>query len=399
MTLLDIYKTEPKHLLNVAYSDFDDAQWQELVLHFGQNQNDPYDADVMRYLLPIMGDRILWLETTLAQQFLYTAIYKNDVQMVDFILNTFENIRNGDGYIEGWEGYVEIAVDHKLNHSDWSYAVLDRLLQNFDNTHGWGLLRCVQRNNSEVLRYILPHSDLAHSHCIAYRWALVYGFTEIEQILEPHSSKFHALCGFQFEQWVESEDKQQAQQAKENLHSQILSGMYDHDPLALLYRVGLKHGSVDQQDLTQVSDSDRTRLALLWRASQTQLAKDVLTTVSTIDDELSHAVTEDFRNDWDIVIPRLTPEQRQNELYNCAHYPENYTFAQQLVAYGADPQQTLVDLNESVFSGLGFPALKKYEDARIKALETLQHWINQWQAQSIYDELGPDPCDKKPSKL
>lgn len=398
MTLLDIYKTDPKHLLDVVYSDFTDAQWQDLATHLGSYQCDAYEGEVIKHLLPMMGDRVLWLETTLAQQFLYTAIFNNDVQMVDFILNTFDNVRNGEGYIEGWESYVDIAIETKLDHNEWSYAVLDRLLQDFDNTHGWGVLRCVQKNNIEVLCYILPHSDPALRYFIAYRWALVYGLTEVERILEPHSSKFHALFGFQFEQWVEQEDTERALQAKEHLHNQILEGMCDHEPLAMVYRMGLEHGSVDEQCLTHVSNLDRTRLALLWCVGQNQLAKDVLTTVNTLDADLSHAVTEAFRDDWDLVIPRLTPEQRQNELYNCAHHPEHYMFAQQLVAYGADPQQTLLDLNESVFSGLGF-AMPKYEDERNKALDILEHWMSQWQANVIYNELDPAQEDTKRSKL
>lgn len=79
MTLLNIYKTEPKHLLNTTYSDFDDPQWQDLAVHLGSYQRDAYDAEVMRHLLPIIGNRVLWLNTTSAQQFLYTAIFNNEL--------------------------------------------------------------------------------------------------------------------------------------------------------------------------------------------------------------------------------------------------------------------------------------------------------------------------------
>ena len=61
------------------YSDFTDAQWQDLAMHLGSIQSETYDKDVMRHLLPMMGDRVLWLETTLAQQFLYTAIFNNEL--------------------------------------------------------------------------------------------------------------------------------------------------------------------------------------------------------------------------------------------------------------------------------------------------------------------------------
>ncbi len=398
MTLLEIYKTEPERLLTIVYNDFEDTQWQDLAIHLGSHQIDAYDPDVIHHILPIIGNRVLWLNTTSAQQFLYTAIFKNDVDTVDFILNTFDNVRNGDGFIEGWEGYVEIAVGQKLQHRDESYAVLDRLLQHFDNKQGHGLLRCVQKNDLEVLRYILPHSDPARNYFFAHRWAQVYGLKDIDKILQPHSDMLHALFGYYIEQWVEPDDIKKAKKAADELQTEILSGLHDHQPLSLVYRMGMKNGCIDDIHLIHVNSEDRTRLALLWCQTQYSLAHDVLKTVEYFESDVAHQVVRNFRNQPETIIPRLSLEQRQSELYNCAHYPEHYTFAQQLVEYGADPHKTLLDLNESTFSGFGF-SLPKYENKRKKALETLERWISQWQAQNIQQTLGSVGGEHKPSKI
>lgn len=398
MTLLDIYQTEPERLFNVAYSDFEDTQWHDLAIHLGSHQSDSYDSEVIMHLLPIIGNRVLWLTTTSAQQFLYTAILQNDVKTVDFILNTFENVRNGEGCIEGWEGYVEIAIDQKLYHNNWSYAVLDRLLQNFDNTQGHGLLRCVQKNNLDVLRYILPHSDPARNYFFAYRWAQVYDLKEIEHFLQPQTNMLHALFGYYIEQWVEPEDYEKAKTAANILQTEILNGLYDHQPLALAYRMGMENGCLVDLNLTHVGNNDRARLVLLWSPTQLPLALNILETLEYFERDVVHEVVENFRNHPEIVIPRLSLEQRQSELYNCAHHPEHYTFAQQLVKYGADPEKTLLDLYEKTFSGFGL-LLTKYEDQRQKAVETFEEWISQWQAQSIQNTLGPVGGEHKPSKI
>lgn len=396
MTLLEIYQTQPRSLLYIEVDDFDNAQWQDLTIHLGGNQTDAYDPEVIRHILPIIGNRVLWLNITSAQQFLYTAIFQNDVRTVDFILNTFENVRNGDGFIEGWEGYVEIAINQKLNHNDWSYAVLDRLLQHFDNKHGHGLLRCVQKNNIEVLQYILPHSDPSCNYFFAHRWTKVYDLNDIEQILQPHTNMFHALFGYYIERWVEPDDCVKAQDASVTLKTEVLNGLYDHQPLALTYRMGMKNGRVDH--LTDVNNEDRVRLALLWCQTQPSLAHEVLKTVEHFEHDVVHKVVHNFRNHPDTVIPRLSKQQRQGELYNCAHHPEYNTFAQKLVEYGADPQQTLRDLNESIFSGFGF-TLPKYEDERNKAVETLEAWISHWQARTIHKTLGMVGNKDAPSKM
>lgn len=396
MTLLDIYKKNQRLLLDMNFGDFEDAQWHDLAIHLGGNQTDAYDPDVICHILSIIGNRGLWLNITSAQQFLYRAIFQNDVRTVDFILNTFENVRNGDGFIEGWEGYVEIAINQKLNHNDWSYAVLDRLLQHFDNKKGHGLLRCVQKNNSEVLQYILPHSDPAYNYFFAHRWAQVYGLNDIEQILQPHTNMFHALFGYYIERWVEPDDYTKAQDAVIRLKTDILNGLYDHQSLALMYRMGIKNGCVD--NLTEVNNEDRVRLALLWCQIQPDLAHDILKTVEHFESDVVHKVVHNFRNHPDTVIPRLSNQQRQVELYNCAHHPEHDTFAQKLVEYGADPQQTLLDLNERTSSSFGF-MLQKYQDNRNKAVETLEAWISQWQAQTIHHTIGPVGCEHTPSKL
>ena len=400
MTLVDIYKTNQRLLLNIVDNDFEDTQWQDLAIHLGNHyisyHTDEYDPDVIRHILPIIGNRVLWQTITSAQQFLYTAIFQNDAQTVDFILNTFENVRNDEGRIEGWEGYVETAVEQKLQHSNWSYDVLDRLLQNFDNTKGHGLLRCVQKNNLDVLRYIFPHSDPARNYFFAYRWAQVYELKDIEHFLQPHTNMLHALFGYYIEQWVEPEDREKAKTAATVLQTEILNGLYDHQPLALAYRMGMENGCLGDLNLTHVSNNDRARLVLLWSATQLPLALDVLETLEYFEHDVAHEVVENFRNHPEIVIPRLSSEQRQDELYNCAHHPEHYTFAQQLVKYGADPHKTLLDLNETTFSGFG---LTKYEDERKKAVETLEEWISQWQAQSIQNTLGPVGGEHKPSKI
>lgn len=398
MTLVDIYKTNQRSLLGVGVDDFDDAQWHDLTIHLGDEYFDAYDPDVICYILPIIGNRVLWLNTTSAQQFLYTAIFQNDVQTVDFILNTFDNVRNGDGFIEGWDGYVEIAIHRKIRNNDWSYAVLDRLLQNFANKHGQGLLRCVQKNNIDVLLHILPYSDPSQDYFFAHRWAQVYGLKDIEKILQPHSDMLHALFGYYIEQWVEPDDINEARKAADKLQTEILSGLHDHQPLCLVYRMGMKNGCIDDIHLIHVNSEDRTRLALLWCHTQWALAHDVLKTVEYFERDVAHQVVQNFRNQPETIIPRLSSEQRQSELYNCAHHPEHYTFAQLLVEYGADPHKTLLDLNESTFSGFGF-SLPKYEDKRNKALETLERWISEWQAQTIREHLGAVDAGSKISKI
>jgi len=285
---------------------------------------------------------------------------------------------------------VEIAINQKLHDNNWSYAVLDRLLQHFDNKQGHGLLRCVQKNNLEVLRYILPHSDPARNYFFAYRWAQVYDLKEIEHVLQPHTNMLHALFGYYIEQWVEPDDYTKAQDAVIRLKTDILNGLYDHQSLALMYRMGINN-------LTHVTNEDRVRLALLWCQTQPSLAHEALKTVEHFEHDVVHKVVHNFRNHPDTVIPRLSNQQRQGELYNCAHHPEHDTFAQKLVEYGADPQQALRDLNKSISAGLG--SLPKHENERKKALNTLEGWISQWQAQSIQHTLGSVGGEHKPSKI
>lgn len=401
MNLLDIYKTNPKHLLDVVLSDFDDAQWQDLAIHLGSYQRDAYDGEVMRHLLPIIGNRVLWLNTTSAQQFLYTAIFNNDAVMVDFILNTFENVRNGTGVIEGWEGYVETAVQEKLGHPQLSYAVLDRLLQTFDNKYGLGLLRCVQNKNLEVLRYMLPHSDAADDYFLAYRWAQVYGLLEFEEALNPLSDKLTALFGYRFEAWVEEEDgdKERAQQVSDQLEQDILNGMYDGEPLAALYRKGCV-GAIQWEKLLNTIHEDRVRLALLWCGTAPYLAQEVLKTVDTIDDEMAHIVARCFRDHPEIVVTRLSEQQRCDELYNCAHHPQDKAFAQHLVKAGTDPQKVLVKLmeDEKKYSSV-HPAFAHIQETRGNAVDVLRHWISEWQAQRIYERLGHIETGGKVSKI
>lgn len=397
MTPLELYHTQPRSLLRKTVDDFDDAQWHELAVYLGSYQRNAYDSAVMQHVLPIIGDRVLWLNTTSAQQFLYTAIFHNDAQMVDFILNTFEHVRNGKGVIEGWEGYVETAVQEKLNHTDWSYAVLDRLLQTFDNRYGLGLLRCVQKNNIEVLRYILPHSDPSDDCFFAYRWAQVYGLAEIETVLDPVSDKLMALFGYRFDPWVESNDKQRAQHAADRLEQTILSGAYDHEPLSALYRLGCI-GSIEHSKLLNVGGDERVRLALLWSDTHPSLAQEVLKSVDVVDDEFSHSVTRCFRDHPQIVIPRLSEHKREAELYNCAHHPEHKNFAQHLVEAGVDSQQVLERLMEHRNTPV-HPAFAQWGTTRSTAVEVLQGWISEWQAQKIYTAMGAVEGVSTTSKL
>lgn len=395
MALLDIYKTEPERLLNAAHSDFDDMQWQDLAIHLGSYQQDAYDQNVMRHLLPIIGNRVLWLRTTSAQQFLYTAIFNNDVEIVDFILNTFENVRNGKGVIEGWEGYVETAVQEKLDHPSWSYAVLDRLLQHFDNRYGLGLLRCVQHNNLEVLHYILPHSDPSDDYFFAYRWAQVYNLTECERILNPLSDKFSALFGYRFDPWVEDDDQDRVRQISDQLEQDILGGLYDHEPLAALYCAAC-HGSMQHSDLLNAHSEDRTRLALLLCDNHPHVALEILKTIEALDDEVSYSVVRNFRHHPNVVIPILSESQRESALYNCAYQPEYKNFAKLLVDAGADPQKVL----KKMMDNQNLHVFHQLDHGRSdNALNLMHEWISEWQAQTICEHLGTVDAGSKVSKI
>ena len=397
MTLLDIYQTEPERLLNVAYSDFEDAQWHDLAIHLGSHQKNPYNTAVMQQILPIIGNRVLWLSTTSAQQFLYTAIFENDANMVRFVLENFEDVRNGDGCIEEWISYIETALEilHGTAINDRNYSVLNVLFEYFKDD-GCGVLFCVRHEDRDLFDRVLPHTDLSSTNTVtAYCWSKVSGLNEFQQVLEPISCKIESLYEFEFTlDWFDPEQKDIVEGMAKDLYENIVGGYYDGDPHVQFFKQCL-NDQCDWKSLnfTCLSALFLQKMVLLLSDRHSENARTIISYIDVFDDNLASLLVSRFKDYPDLIVPRLSEIIRHKELCACAHRNDT-ELAQQLVAGGADLYQALNELSaHKSWHNSNNPFIKNIVQSQYNAAGVAQHWINQQQSQTIANEL--DLCDAK----
>lgn len=399
MNLLEIYKTEPERLLSVVDSDFEDTQWHDLAIHLGSHQKDPYNREVLQHILPIIGHRVLWLTTTSAQQFLYTAIFENDAKMVRFVLENFEDVRNGDGCIEEWISYLETALEilHGTAPNDRNYSVLDILFKHFKDD-GSGVWFCVRHEDRDLFDRVLIHTDLPGTNTVtAYCWAKVYGLSEFQQILEPISCKIEALYEYKLtHDWFDSEKKDIVEGMAKDLYENIVGGSYDGDPHVQLFKQCL-NDQCDWESLnfTCLSPLLLQKMVLLLSEQNLANARTLISHIDAFDDEMSHLIALRFKETPDLIVPRLSDISRHKELCACAHTMDK-EFAQHLVAGGANLRHALEELSaEKGWHNSNNPFVKDIVEHQHKAASVVQHWLNEQQAQTIANEL--DMCDAKHS--
>lgn len=397
MTLLEIYKTEPECLLTVVANDFEEAQWHDLAIHLGSNQKDPYNSAVVQNILPIIGNRVLWLKTTSAQQFLYTAIFENDAKMVRFILENFDNVRNGDGCIEEWISYIETALEilHGTLINDRNYSVLNVLFEYFKDD-GCGVLFCVQQKDRDLFDRVLPHTDLPSTNTVtAYCWSKVFGLNEFQQILEPISCKIESLYELEFTlDWFNPEQKDIIEGTAKDLYESIVGGSYDGDRHVQFFNQCL-NDQCDWKSLnfTCLSPLCLQKMVLLLSERHSVNARALISYFDIFNDDLASSIVSRFKDYPDLIVPRLSEIIRQKELSACAHRNDT-EFAQQLVAGGADLYQALHELSaHKGWHNSNHPFVKDIVQSQHNAAGVVQHWINEQQSQTIANEL--DLCDAK----
>lgn len=398
-TLVDVYKTNPLKLFNAHITDFDEAQWMDLARYISsEDWNVAYDGDVVCHILSLIGEKKVWENTTFAEHFLYTAISQSDHQTVEFIVSNFEHVRTNGGRIGGSEtSYLVAAVDNINGGSDQCYMLLDCLLMHF-NDPGEALMLAVRWGKTEVVQRLLPHSNPLHQWCLPYRWAQVYNMHEIEQILDPVSDKVHALYGYTIENWQEPDDRHIAQKREVALRAKIESNGFN-EPLAKLYTTGLHH-ALDDGDFYQLKMVDLYVLAMLWKTNAFTNAKTALEQVTLFDDHLAPMLVKHFRSVWEVIFPRVSGKAKEQVLSNCA-FNNDRALANIVFAYDVDAQKVHERLaNPSGLLKLAhLSAVAKNLNKRQQAADVLQHWINEWQAQTIAKELEGLGGAGKHSKL
>lgn len=393
MTLVDIYKTEPERLLNIARNDFDDGQWHDLAVYLGSYQKNPYNSLVLQRILPIIGNRVLWLSTTSAQQFLYTAVFENDAKIVRFVLDNFENVRNGDGCIEEWISYIETALEmlHEIEINDRDYSVLNVLFEYFKDD-GCGVLFCVRREDRDLFDRVLPHTDSPNTNTVtAYCWAKVYDLNEFQKILEPIACKIESLYQLEFTyDWNREKIDIVAERAKD-LYETIVEGSYDSEPGVQLFKQCLN----DQCDWKSLhftcSPLWLQKMVLLLSKRHPENASAILSHIDVFNDEMAALFVSQFQDRPDLIVPRLSKISRQKELCACAGRSDG-ELAQQLVSWGADLDQALDELSaQKGWHNSNNPFIQSIVQSQYNAAAVVQHWINERQAQTIANALNV--CD------
>ena len=392
MTLLNIYKTEPKHLLDAVYSDFDDPQWQDLAVHLGSYQRDAYDAEVMRHLLPIIGNRVLWLNTTSAQQFLYTAIFHNDAVMVRFILEHFENVRNGPGVIEQWISYIQTALEmlHDIAIKDRNYNVLNVLFEYFKDD-GCGVLFCVQNSDWDLFERVLSHTASPATNTVtAYCWAQISGLKEFQHILEPISCKIEALYECEWAtDWFDREQKDVVARMAQDIYENIVEGCYDSQTPVQLFKECLNTPcNWTTINFASFSPLCLQKIVLLLSERNKENARTLISHIDAFDHEMSALIAGRFKDTPNLIVPRLSDISRQEELCTCARTSDK-EFAQHLVAAGANLYHALDELSaKKGWHNSNHSFIKDIVQRQNDAASVVQHWINEQQAQTIANELN-----------
>lgn len=397
--LVELYQTAPEKLLTIQIDDFDAAQWRDLAKCLCLNPTESYNAHVVRHILSLIGRQELFEGITVAADFLHTAIVQEDIQTIDFILATFENLDMQD-HNPDFPSYLEAAVDNINAGRDQTHMVLDRLLTHFSDRRG-ALMKAVHWGNVEMVTKLLPHSNPLYSFCLPYRWAQVYNCQEIENILAPLSNKIYALFGYttgRCGRWSEPEDQNIAKKLEIVLREQIEHNAFD-EPLAQLYTRGL-HNNLFVHEFNALSSEDVYVLAMLWKNECLDNAHTALKSLECFQDNHAHDLIKHFCSASDIIVPRLSPKAQQGILVECALNIDQM-LADCLFAQGVDVNQALKRLiNPSSFSQMHTnPAIARNLEKREAAYRVLGHWINEWQARKIHNTIGDVGASEQRSKL
>lgn len=398
--LVDLYQTNSASLLNVQQQDFDAGQWEALAQHLDNEASHSYqmeyDAQVVRRILSVIGTTKTWFETTLAQRFLYVAIAQEDCDTIEFILSTFEHVRAKNWGVEDHETYLESAVDNINAGKDPNGRVLNTVLQYFRD-NGSALMAAVRWGNLDVVATLLPHSDPSYHFFLPYRWAQVYNFHDIENLLEPVSSKTHALFGYSVGRWPEPEDQVVARKREASLREAIECNAFD-EPLAHLYTQGLTHPVCFKGTL--LHSEDAYVLAMLWKDKNIANAHAALEYVDVIEDAHASDLIKNIPTAFEIIVPRLSAKAQQKILVASA-FNNDRVLADCLFAHGVDVDQARERLGNvsNLMKMSSVPALSRNLEKRAAACTVLDQWISEWQAQTIRCAIGDLGRNTAPSKL
>ena len=138
-------------------------------------------------------------------------------------------------------------------------------------------------------------------------------------------------------------------------------------------------------------------MAVLWNNRHSDLAKSMLQTLTSIENDLVQVVVEEFLDDPGIVIPLINENQRYNEMYNCAFSPKKKEFARLLMEAGTNPKNVLGRLIEDRLRSPGFFLLGK--NRQVDPVNILEEWMNEWQSEKIYQNLECSDVRNKISKI
>lgn len=395
--LVDLYKTNPGSLLTAQLTDFDQGQWQDLAHHLCRSPSDPYDLHVVCHILSLIGHQEIFDDITVAAYFFHTAIVQEDIQTVDFILDHFENLDAQQDKNPDFPSYLEAAVDNINAGHDQCHMVLERLLTQFSD-RGGALMSAVRWGNCNVVSKLLPHSDPSFDFCLPYRWAQVYNFHDIENILEPLSNKIYALFGYTLARWYEPEDQNIAQKRELVLRERIEKNAFN-EPLTLLYTRGLNN-QLSVHEFKTLSSKDVYVLTMLWKNKCLDNAHTALKSVACFKDNHAHDLIKHFRSASEIIVPRLSAKAQQRILVECA-FNTDRCLADCLFAHGVEVHQALERLGNpsSLLKMRTVPAIARNLEKRKAACEVLGQWINEWQAQTILEEIDGEGALKTPSKI
>lgn len=379
MTLLQLYQSAPQKLLKIDLSQRSDDEQVELVRHLGETQPREYDPVVLRHILKYLGNVVVWPnpDTRFAAHFLYMAIAAGDAQTVEWIVDTFEDVRTGEGATFGWGTYVEMAVGA----FNGSYDVLQILVRHFQDD-GAGLIDAVRDNNAPLVAFLLPYSNPLIYNCQPYVLGRVFNHTDVCALLEPFSPKIDALFNLTFTWKGEDEHQHQALEVRNALEKELLEGQHNSEMGVQLYTAVFDAPNTIENLVSQLDGHVVQKIALLWNTQDPQKARRLLGVMTRIDTSDTHnhflsQFVKAFHSTPELLMPLFTSEQRTQALRQCASADATHTeLALQLMEAGADVEKVLNALSEPKGWSVNMPAnmVERFDKNRKEAFERLNAW-------------------------
>jgi len=398
MTLLQLYQSAPQDLLKIDLSQRSDEEHVELVRHLGETQPREYDPVVLRHILQHLGNVVVWPnpDTTFAAHFLYMAIAAGDAQTVEWIVDTFEDVRTGEGATFGWGPYVEGAVGA----FNGSYDVLQILVRHFQDD-GVGLIEAVRNNNAPLVGFLLPYSNPLIYNCQPYVLGRVFNHCDVCALLEPVSPKIDALFNLTFT-W-KGEDEHQALEARNALEKELLEGQYNSEMGVQLYTAVFDTPHTIDSLVSQLDANVVQKIALLWNTQDPQKARRLLGVMTQIDNSDTHnhflyQFVKAFHTTPELLMPLFTSEQRTEALRHCATADATHTeLALQLMEAGADVDKILNALSPTKVWPASMPAsmVGRLDKNRQEAFERLNAWRLSWVLSQKVAGMGASKSEAK----